>query len=105
RHDGGLRFLAAEIYADLEGLTAAAALVDPDRRAALGLRPAQGDPALERLVWRFAAGWLGSRVIERVRTLAARADLVSEEWLPPSVAARGGLCGCARDVLAGHGEV
>lgn len=102
--DAGLRSMAAEAYAELEGLTAAAALVDPDRRAALGLPPADGDAGLDRLVWRFAAGWLGGRVIERVRALSLRVGL-DEGWLPASVAARGGLDGCARDLLAGHGDV
>lgn len=105
RADAGLRFQAAELYAELEGLTAAAALVDPDRRAALGLAPAAGEPELERLVWRFTAGWMGSRLIERVRMLAARAGLADDGWQPRAVAARGGLDGCARDLLAGHGEV
>jgi alkylation response protein AidB-like acyl-CoA dehydrogenase len=102
--DSGLRFLAAELYAELEGLTASAALADPDRRGALGLAASGGAPALDRLAWRFAAGWLGGRLIERVRGLAARAEL-DEGWLPASVVARGGLDGCARDVLHGHGEV
>lgn len=105
RADAGLRFLAAELYAELEGLTAAAALVDPDRRAALGLPAADGDPGLERLVWRFAAGWLGSRWIERLRTLVSRAGLADGAWLPPAVAAQGGLDACARDLLVGHADV
>lgn len=102
--DSGLRFLAAELYAELEGLTAAAALADADRRAALGIAPAHGAPDLDRLAWRFAAGWLGGRMVERVRALAARAEL-AEGWLPATVVARGGLDGCARDLLQGHGEV
>lgn len=107
KQDGGLRFLVAETYAELEALTAAAALVDPDRRAALGLARVSGaaDATLvDRLAWRFAAGWLGTRVIDRVRGIAARAG-VPGDWLPPPVAQRGGLDGCAADLLAGHAAV
>jgi alkylation response protein AidB-like acyl-CoA dehydrogenase len=95
--DGGVRLQVAEVAAELEALAAAAELVDPDRRAALGLRPlpaAAGGPALDRLVWRFAVGWLGARAVDRVRNLAVRSGRPAHA-----------LDGCSAALLAGHDEV
>lgn len=95
--DGGLRHQAAEVASELEALAAAAELADPDRRAALGLGPSAGcaeQRSLDRLVWRFAAGWLGARTVDRVRSLVIRSGRSAHP-----------LEGCSAALLAGHDEV
>ncbi len=71
--DQGLRFAGAEILAGLEALLALVELADPDRRAGLGI-PTHADrgerSARQPLVYRYALGWYGARMVNQLRQLA-----------------------------------
>ena len=71
KSDQGLRFAAAELFATLEVLVAAAELCDPDRRSALGIpEPAEVAATRDRAFYSFAITWLGGRAISATRRLA-----------------------------------
>lgn len=95
RADAALRQQAAEAWAELEAVVAGVELCDLDRRAALGLPPVVDAGPVDRLAWRYAAGWLGARLVDRVRALAQGAGLPA----PP------GLEELSRSLLRDHDQV
>jgi alkylation response protein AidB-like acyl-CoA dehydrogenase len=79
--DQGVRFAAAEIFAQLETLIAAVELADPDRRQALGLPLPTGDSVAG--VYRFALSWQGARAAAALRQLWLASSLAGAEALDP----------------------
>jgi alkylation response protein AidB-like acyl-CoA dehydrogenase len=104
--DQELRFQCAEVAGLVEAIIALVELTDPDRRSDLGLAPAAILPhelESDRLVYRFAVGWLAARAVRRTRELAGCAGL--RDWLSPAVLQCGGLDGLELALLAGLKQV
>lgn len=97
--DQGLAFDVAETAARIEAMIALAELGDPDRRAALGARPASFDePGGPELV-RFALGWMGARCAARLRCLALRTEVSTAADLEGAQAASAAAMEVARSSL------
>ncbi len=100
--DQELRFQCGEVAGLIEALIALLEVTDPDRRAALGMSPAATrleERDADRLIHRFAIGWLAARALRQIRAVAGCAGL--RDWLSPALVQCGGLDGLEAALLAG----
>lgn len=91
---GTHRHRIAKTYALLECLAASAILIDPVRRSQIGFDPATGDTEPDEIIWSWAVGAIGSRVLNDLIEVAG--TLNSDAPVCLSINAVGGFEYCLR---------